>query len=54
MKMLILNVYAPDEEKELLFNQIAEVITTNLKGLVLVGGDFNTAQSSRLDMLPPD
>ncbi len=54
MTILILNVYAPTEEKETFFKLIAKVITSDAKGMILMGGDFNTVQNGRLDRLPPD
>ncbi len=54
MTISILNVYAPTEEKETFFKLIAKVITSDAKGMILMGGDFNTVQNGRLDRLPPD
>lgn len=50
----ILNVYAPNEEKETFFILIAKLITSEAKGIILMGGDFNTVQNGRYDRLPPD
>lgn len=50
----ILNVYAPNEENELFFQLIAKLITSEAKGIILLGGDFNTVQNGRYDRLPPD
>lgn len=54
MIISILNVYAPNEEKETFFKHLAKIITSEAKGMVLMGGDFNAIQNGRLDRFPPD
>lgn len=38
----VLNLYAPNEENETIFKNIANVISSNAKGMVLMGGQHGT------------
>lgn len=50
----ILNVYAPNEDKDTFFKQLAKLISSDAKGMILMGGDFNTVQNAKLDRFPSD
>lgn len=49
-----INVNAPNEEKEMFFKEVANVVNSNGKGMIVLGGDFNVIQNSRLDRLPSE
>ena len=50
----ILNVYFPNEDKDTFLKEIANLIMSNGKGMVIMGGDFNVVQNGKLDRLPPE
>lgn len=50
----ILNLYAPNEHDHKFFEEIANIIAANAKGMIVVGGDFNAVQDGRLDRTPAE
>ena len=43
----ILNVYAPNEYDPGFFKEIANIISDNSKGMLVIGGDFNGSEPDR-------
>lgn len=54
VQISIMNVYAPNEYDNAFFKEIANIVTDNAKGLLIMGGDFNAVQNGRLDKVPAD
>lgn len=54
MTISILNIYASNEENETFFFNIANMVTINERGMIIMGGDFSTIQNSKLDRLPAE
>jgi len=47
----IINIYAPNEENETFFKNIANTVSSYGQGMIILGGDFNTIQNDKLDRL---
>lgn len=54
MTISILNIYAPNEENETSFKNIANIVTSKGRGMIIMGGDFNTIQNGKFDRLPSE
>lgn len=52
IKITIVNVYAPNEDRPMFIKKIAVLITEKGEGLLIIGGDFNCILNNRLDRLP--
>ncbi|KAJ0055163.1 hypothetical protein NL108_011440 [Boleophthalmus pectinirostris] len=50
----VLNIYAPNEENELFFKTLVNIMIQEEKGMLVLGGDFNTVQNGKLDKLPSE
>lgn len=50
--MSILNVYAPNEHDPNFFKDLANTITDNSKGMLIVAGDYNAVQNGKMDRMP--
>jgi hypothetical protein len=46
------NIYAPTEGDSSFFCDIANIIASNAKGMIIVGGDFNCVLDGKIDRLP--
>lgn len=52
LEFSILNVYAPNEHDPNFFKELANIITDNSRGMLIVGGDFNAVQDGKMDRTP--
>lgn len=50
----LLNIYAPNEENDGFFETVENLIIQEGKGILVIGGDFNTIQNGKLDRLPSE
>ena len=53
-ELYILNLNAQNEDDYGLFKEIANVVASIAKGMIIVGGDFNTVQDGIRDRLPSE
>lgn len=54
IEISILNVYAPNDYDPSFFKEIANIIADNLKGMLVIGGDFNAVQDGKKDRTPTE
>lgn len=52
LEFCIVNVYAPNEHDPGFFKELANTITDNSKGMLIIGGDFNAVQDGKMDKMP--
>ena len=52
--LTIINVYAPNEDDPSFFKDIASILAREVKGTIILGGDFNCVLKAKLDRLPTD
>lgn len=50
--LTIMNVYAPNEDDPGFFKEVAQVLSENSKGILILGGNFNWVLNNYLDKFP--